>query len=297
MKIYDCFMFSDEKMLLDIRLNSLKNFVDRFVIAEANYFHNGAPKKLNFDINDFPKFRDKIKYIVVDKQPENIFLENKKDSFEKKEEKKILNSIMRDNFQREQLSHGLENIEMNDWIIINDLDEIPNLENLDFNKFNDEILIFKQKMFYYKFNLNYENFIWYGSKAVQKKSFISPQWLRDIKNKKYSSWRIDTFFSKNKKRNIKFIENGGWHFTCIKSPEEIHKKLLSFAHHQDYEDSKITLDQLKDKINKKKVLYDHSKDKSQKNKWLSNESLKKVNLETLPTFIINNKSKYKQWLD
>ena len=290
-------MFSDEKMLLDIRLNSLKNFVDRFVIAEANYFHNGAPKKLNFDINDFPKFRDKIKYIVVDKQPENIFLENKKDSFEKKEEKKILNSIMRDNFQREQLSHGLENIEMNDWIIINDLDEIPNLENLDFNKFNNEILIFKQKMFYYKFNLNYENFIWYGSKAVQKKSFISPQWLRDIKNKKYSSWRIDTFFSKNKKRNIKFIENGGWHFTCIKSPEEIHKKLLSFAHHQDYEDSKITLDQLKDKINKKKVLYDHSKDKSQKNKWLSNESLKKVNLETLPTFIINNKSKYKQWLD
>ena len=297
MKIYDCFMFSDEKMLLDIRLNSLKNFVDRFVIAEANYFHNGAPKKLNFDINDFPKFRDKIKYIVVDKQPENIFLENKKDSFEKKEEKKILNSIMRDNFQREQLSHGLENIEMNDWIIINDLDEIPNLENLDFNKFNNEILIFKQKMFYYKFNLNYENFIWYGSKAVQKKSFISPQWLRDIKNKKYSSWRIDTFFSKNKKRNIKFIKNGGWHFTCIKSPEEIHKKLLSFAHHQDYEDSKITLDQLKDKINKKKVLYDHRKDKSQENKWLSNESLKKVNLETLPTFIINNKSKYKQWLD
>ena len=290
-------MFSDEKMLLDIRLNSLKNFVDRFVIAEANYFHNGAPKKLNFDINDFPKFRDKIKYIVVDKQPENIFLENKKDSFEKKEEKKILNSIMRDNFQREQLSHGLENIEMNDWIIINDLDEIPNLENLDFNKFNNEILIFKQKMFYYKFNLNYENFIWYGSKAVQKKSFISPQWLRDIKNKKYSSWRIDTFFSKNKKRNIKFIKNGGWHFTCIKSPEEIHKKLLSFAHHQDYEDSKITLDQLKDKINKKKVLYDHRKDKSQENKWLSNESLKKVNLETLPTFIINNKSKYKQWLD
>ena len=194
MKIYDCFMFSDEKMLLDIRLNSLKNFVDRFIIAEANYFHNGAPKKLNFDINDFPKFRDKIEYIVVDKQPENIFLENKKDSFEKKEEKKILNSIMRDNFQREQLSHGLKNIEMNDWIIINDLDEIPNLENLDFNKFNDEILIFKQKMFYYKFNLNYENFIWYGSKAVQKKSFISPQWLRNIKNKKYSSWRVDTFF-------------------------------------------------------------------------------------------------------
>ena len=88
MKIYDCFMYSDEEMLLDIRLNSLDKFVDRFVIAEASYFHNGEPKKLNFNIENFSKFKDKIEYIVVDKQPENIFLENKKDSFEKKKKKK-----------------------------------------------------------------------------------------------------------------------------------------------------------------------------------------------------------------
>ena len=39
-------------------------------------------------------------------------------------------------------------------------------------------------MFYYKFNLIYENFDWIGTKACRKKSFISPQWLRDTKNKK-----------------------------------------------------------------------------------------------------------------
>ena len=59
MKIYDCFMFSDEKMLLDIRLNSLNRFVDKFIITEASYFHNGQPKKLNFNINEFSEFKKK----------------------------------------------------------------------------------------------------------------------------------------------------------------------------------------------------------------------------------------------
>ena len=47
MKIYDCFMFSDEKMLLDIRLNVLNDYVDQFVIIESKYKHNGDIKKIN----------------------------------------------------------------------------------------------------------------------------------------------------------------------------------------------------------------------------------------------------------
>ena len=133
-----------------------------------------------------------------------------------KKMKKIINSIMRDNFQREQLIEGLKDLDGEDLIILSDLDEIPNLNNLDLNGINNEIVIFKQKMFYYKFNLLYENFEWFGSKAIKRKNFISPQWLRNIKSKKYPLWRFDTFFSK-KNTNIKFIENGGWHFTCIKT--------------------------------------------------------------------------------
>ena len=60
MKLYDCFMFYDEKLLLEIRLNILNKFVDKFVISEAKYLHNGKPKKLNFNINDFNEFRNKI---------------------------------------------------------------------------------------------------------------------------------------------------------------------------------------------------------------------------------------------
>ena len=46
MKIYDCFMFFDEEMLLDLRLNIMDKYVDKFVITEATYMHSGKPKKL-----------------------------------------------------------------------------------------------------------------------------------------------------------------------------------------------------------------------------------------------------------
>ena len=72
MKLYDCFQFFDEEMLLDLRLNIMDKYVHKFVITEATYTHNGSKKKLNFDINKFKRFKDKIVYIVVDKHPPNI---------------------------------------------------------------------------------------------------------------------------------------------------------------------------------------------------------------------------------
>ena len=72
MKIYDCFMFFDEEMMLDLRLNILDKYVDKFIITEATYMHSGRPKKLLFDINKFSKFKDKIIYNVIDKEPSNI---------------------------------------------------------------------------------------------------------------------------------------------------------------------------------------------------------------------------------
>ena len=297
MKIFDCFMFSDENMLLKLRLNELNKFVDKFIISEATYTHDGKSKELNFNIDNFQEFKKKIEYIVVKDQPHNLLIENNDDDHEQIAEKKIINSIRRDNFQREQLFKGIAQANKDDLIIVSDLDEIPNLNNLDIEKISNEILIFKQKMFYYKFNLYYENFIWFGSKATRKKNFISPQWIRNIKNKQYPSWRLDTLLSKTKYNNIKFINDGGWHFTCIKDPEEVHKKLLSFAHHQDYEDSKISLNDLKKKMSEKKILYDHSLDKKNQNKWNSNIELKKIDSKYLPLYLNNNKDIFSHWFE
>ena len=64
---------------------------------------------------------------------------------------------------------------------------------------------------------------------MQKKYFKSPQWLRNIKDKSFPWWRIDTIFSEKKYQNIKFVEEGGWHFTNIKKPSEIEKKIKNIS--------------------------------------------------------------------
>ena len=76
MNIYDCFQYFDEDLLLDIRLNVLNQYVKKFIITEATYTHNGAKKKLNFNINNFPKFKKKIIYLIADYKDE-IFNDNK----------------------------------------------------------------------------------------------------------------------------------------------------------------------------------------------------------------------------
>ncbi len=296
MNIYDCFMYFDEDLLLDLRLNYLDQYVKKFVITEATYTHNGTNKDLKFDINKFSKFKHKINYIVVDKQPENILKLEDGESKHKRGEKLILNGMARDYFQRENLYRGLHDISDEDIILISDLDEIPNLSFVEFSKINNNILIFEQKMFYYKLNLFYDDFVWHGTKAVKKKYFLSPQWLRNIKGKKYPKWRIDTFFSKKKYSNLHFIQNGGWHFTCLRTAEELEKKLLNFAHHYEFEESGLKIQDLKKLISEKRVMYDHNIDQ-RGYKWSGKSILKKIDVKELPSYVFSNLDKYKEWLD
>ena len=296
MNIYDCFMYFDEDLLLDLRLNTLNKYVKKFVITEATYTHNGSKKKLNFDINKFKKFKDKINYIVVDEQPSNILKLVNGESEERKKEKLILNGMARDYFQREKLQNGLKDANDDDFIIISDLDEIPDLSSLDFSKIKNKIIIFQQKMFYYKFNLLYEDFNWFGSKAVRKKNFLSPQWLRNIKSRNYPKWRLDTLFSKKKYSNLYLVKDGGWHFTCIRTAEDLEKKLLNFAHHYEFEESGLKIHDLKKLITEKRVMYDHNVDQ-RGYKWSGKSILKKIENRLLPNYISSNLEKFKNWLD
>ena len=297
MNIYDCFMYFDEDLLLDLRLNILNNQVSKFVITEATYTHNGTPKKLKFDINNFKKFKDKIKYIVVDTKPSNILQINSDDSLGKKGEKLILNGYARDNYQRNKLADGIVEAKDDDMIIISDLDEIPNLANVNFNNIKNKIILFKQKMFYYKLNLCYPEFTWFGSRACKKKYLNSPQWIRNIKSKKYSKFRLDLIYNKKKYNDIFYILNGGWHFTCIRTPEELEYKLLNFAHHYEFEQSGLDVKKLKNIISEKKIMYDHRQSKESNNKWGVKSKLEKIAISELPEYIKKNTNKYKNWLD
>ena len=289
-------MYFDEDLLLDLRLNTLDKFVKKFVITEATYTHNGSKKQLKFNINKFLKFKDKIIYLIVDKPPPNILELDEGESKDKKGEKLILNGMARDYFQRESLSRGLVNTVDDDLILISDLDEIPNLLELNFNKIKNNILIFEQKMFYYKLNLLYSDYTWMGTKATRKKNFLSPQWLRNIKGKNYPKWRIDTIFSKKKYSNLLFIKNGGWHFTCLRTPEKLKKKLLNFAHHYEFEESGLQIKDLKKLIAEKRVMYDHNVDQKSY-KWSGKSTLKNLEIDLLPDYISSNLDKYSDWID
>jgi beta-1,4-mannosyl-glycoprotein beta-1,4-N-acetylglucosaminyltransferase len=298
MKIFDCFMFYDEELLLDIRLNILDKYVDFFVIVESKYFHNGKKRKLKFDINKFQKFKDKIIYIIHKNEPPEIAKLSDKDSEDIKSYKLIVNAHLRENDQRNHISKGLTDADDNDLILVSDVDEIPNFNYINLSKVKNKIIMFEQEIFYYKFNRYLPNFTWYGTKACKKKNLISPQWLRNIKNKRFPFWRIDTFFSKNKYINKIFIKNGGWHFSNIKNANDIELKLKSYLHHRDYESEELGNSKINELIKNNETIYDMFSDK--KSKRYGDKKRKKLeiyDLKKLPYFIQENKIKLKDWMD
>ena len=269
MKIFDCFMYWDEDTLLDLRLNILNEHIDHFVIVEGNKTWQNNPKKLKFDINKFKKFKKKIIYIKVTDLPAGK------------------NPWLRENFQRNCIERGLKKSKDEDLIIVSDLDEIPNPQAIkSFNK-NKRYAVFKQNHFFYKINLqSQKNPFWFGSRICVKKFLKSPQWLRELKFKKRSFWRLD----KIRLNNI--LENGGWHFCNLKSPKQLLYK---------YQNLCETNDQFvfKEKIHKK-----HLDEKEIKNKIKNGfdiigrkETYKFKKLDnSFPKYLIKNKKKYTKWI-
>ena len=289
-------MYFDEDTVLDVRLNYLNKYVDKFVIIEAKYNHKGEKKKPKFDIKNFEKFKDKIIYLLIKQKIPGMYEINDFDSDDKKNGKHVMNALKRENFQRNCIADGLSDASDEDWIIISDLDEIPNLNDNDLKSIKSPIIFFKQLMMYYKFNLVLENYSWIGSKACKKKSLKSPQWLRNIKDRAYSWWRLDTLFSENKYIKIKIIENGGWHFSYLKSPEDIEKKLKSYLHHTEYELNPVDVKDIKEMIINKKTIYNLKVD-SRSNKFDDGNKLVKIDLNLLPNYILKNKNKFKEWIE
>ena len=292
MKIIDCTTYYSEDLMLDVRFNILNNYVSKFIVVESKYSHSGEKKMLNFNIDNFPKFKDKIKYLVIENEPQGI-VPNKDNSASIKR----MNSLLRIEQSYNFILNGLKDVSDDDLICLSDNDEIPNFESEDFKNSKNDIFIFKQLFFYYKFNLFYDLIPWYGTKACKKRKLISLSWLRNLKNKKYPWWRFDTYFSDIKQTNLKIINNGGWHFTNLKTAEEIFKKLSNFGHHDEFDNSGLTVNDIQDSINNRMVNYNHLADKTVENKYNAQYKLQLADDKILPEYIINNKDKYKNWFD
>tara|TARA_B100000965_G_scaffold217937_1_gene182430 strand:- start:2624 stop:3493 length:870 start_codon:yes stop_codon:yes gene_type:complete len=289
-------MYFDEEIVLDTRLNYLDPYVDYFVIVESCFTHRGDRRKLKFDIKKFEKFKDKLIYKVYEEIPDKIETVLESDDESTKSGKYIMNALHRENGQRNFIKEGIKQAYEEDLILISDVDEIPNLSKINFENINQKIILFKQEMFYYKFNLKLPGIEWTGTKGCKKKHLINPQWLRNIKDRRYPFYRLDVLFSEKKFINVKIINNGGWHFSNIKSAEEIEHKLKSYLHHREFDLEPLDTEGIKKIMANKQAIYDLSVDKTVNKIGIGNK-LEKYNLDNLPEIIKLNLEKYKKWLD
>tara|TARA_Y200000002_G_C22654707_1_gene652960 strand:- start:887 stop:1690 length:804 start_codon:yes stop_codon:yes gene_type:complete len=234
-KIFDCLTFYNENFLVNSRFQILNDYVDYFVVCESRYDHKGNKKKLNFNLID-KKFSKKIRYIVVnEKFPNN-------DSGWESER-----------LQREELFLGIKDAQENDYIMYSDSDEIPNPKLLNKFLLKSKYGIFLQKCFVYKLNIfnPYES-PWEGTRICKKKNLKSFSHLRKTikkKNLKKSFWKF------NIEKSIDIIEDGGWHFNNLYTPEIISKK-LQVSPHQEFSSSDFTnIEVVKKKIYDLEDLY------------------------------------------
>ena len=265
MAIYDCFQYFDEDHIVDLRLNILDKFVDFFVISESTRTHQGKTKKINFDIKNFLKFKNKIIFITADYKGKVNF--NNHTGGESPIEQ----------HQRNSLFEGIKEASAEDLIILSDSDEIPDLTKLSKINKNKKFTAFSQKMFMYKLNLqNLNESNWIGSRIAKKKNIKSMQDLRNLKFKNYPFWRLD-------KINQQIID-GGWHFSFLQTPAQILNKIKSFSH-GEFNDENINEKNIEKKILNNEDIFGRG------------FKLKKINIDnTYPEYIIEIKEKYIDWI-
>ena len=265
-KIYDCVTFYNENLQVNLRFNILNDYVDKFVICESRFDHKGNKKKLNFKIDEFSDFKDKIIYLILDKQFPDI-----------------TSPWITQAYQREFLLQNLKELSPDDYIMFSDPDEIPRPKLLRNFKLKKKFGIFMQNMFSYKLNIyNSIESPWEGTRIAKKKDLESIDYLRQKvlkKNLKYSFLRID------KEKNIEIFEKGGWHFNYLLKPEEISIKLKTFAHTEFNKEIYTDIKIIKNNIANCKDLFQrgHTYDKVEIDK-------------TFPKYIFENKEKLKEWI-
>ena len=291
MKIIDTTTFFEENLMMNLRLNILNPYVDKFIVCEARFSHSGKEKEIRFNKKDFPEFEEKIDHIIFDKEPDELI----KKKFLSSHELRI-NSISRIREQRNYIGKSLENYSSEDYIIHSDNDEIPNLKNFNFSKNKEKFVVFKQRLFYYKFNLTLPNIEWFGSKSCKLKDLKTIDLLRATKNKKYPFYRVDTFFSDFKHLSVNLVTEGGWHFSNLKNAEELERKFLNDENHSEYEIQRHSIERIKENIKNRSIDYNHKAKKNSVDRF-NPTKLQLADLEILPNYLKNNFEKYKNWFD
>ncbi len=228
-RIYDCFCYFNEDMLLKLRLETLWNHVDYFVISEASYAHTGIHREPEFNIAKFEKYKSKIRYLRLDQRPigPNDFWKN-------------------ENFIRNNILNGLYDANPDDLILISDLDEIPNPKIIE--QYDPQYLRGDCLQSYYSYYLNNywigdigkdgylipNSNIWNGSKITSYEHFVNFFNSNASSVRSYKSHGLLRSFKRMwfKKFKVQYFKDAGWHFTWIFSTEDLIRKIENTAHQE-----------------------------------------------------------------
>lgn len=226
--IYDCFSFFNELDLLELRLRTLEDAVDRFVLAEATCTYTGKPKPLYFAENRqrFARWLDRIIYVLVDDLPEVPSGASDTEI-----------AWVRENHQRNCLIRGLKGASHDDMVIVSDLDEIPDPEKIaELSRIIACPVRFRQRN--YAYFLNYRDITvpsWmHGPVMIRYGELLTPGKYPPIE-----AYRPCLPAYANEGPSLTYLRfaatardigDAGWHFSFMGGMEMIKRKLVSFAH-------------------------------------------------------------------
>lgn len=264
-KVFDCITFFDENLIVNTRFEILDKVVDYFIVCESAFDHKGKKKKINFQLKN-KKFKKKIRHIIIEENFPNLN-----------------DGWAIESYQREKIMEGLKDASDNDLIMYSDSDEIPNpkiIENLTLSK---KYGIFMQKFFTYKINVfnKYES-PWEGTRICKKKHLKNFTHLRKkIISKNLKKSFIKIFVEKN----IELLDDGGWHFNNLYTPDVLSKKLKTFQHTEFNDDKYSNIETIRSKILNLEDLFER------------NHKYSRIDIDdSYPSFIKLNLNLYKDFI-
>jgi beta-1,4-mannosyl-glycoprotein beta-1,4-N-acetylglucosaminyltransferase len=284
--VYDCIIFFNELDLLEVRLNELKDVVDKFVIVEASFTHSSNPKPFYFEENKdrFSKFLDQIIHVKIEELPYFPPQPRRRNTIHNRHEV--------EHYHRNYTWYGLVDCNDNDIIIIGDVDEIPTINSIseakDILSINsDSVICFRQRHFNYFFNgtcikdghispwygqvaTTYENLKKVGTDNVMDDNNCSPMVLRMGKE--------------GRLKNSVTIDNAGWHFSYLGGIDEIIKKVGSYSHEEFDTPEFMNREVIENRIKNGQDVFGRS----------GYPSIQYVDLDkSFPEYVLRNKDKYK----
>lgn len=201
--LVDAFMFYNELDILELRLELLDRYVDRFVLVESEVTHVGGPKELVFQKNRerFAKWLPKIEHVIMtaDEAPKDA------------------DPWAREKYQRHCILRGLEGVPDEAIVMISDVDEIPDLTKVRYEHLEHSMTSVHMWMFEYSLDYLFTGEPWFGTVitdcALLKRA--GPNSLRDAR------WKMPHFVY------------AGWHLSSFGTPMTVWNKFQTYAHAKD----------------------------------------------------------------